>query len=144
MTDEYYMKQAIEEAKMAFEIDEVPIGCVIVLNDRIIARSFNKVEKLKDPTAHAELMAITQACNLINSKYLNEATLYVTVEPCLMCIGSIVWARIGRVVYGIGEEKSGFSSYVNNLNNPNIKVDGGVLAEECRSLMQTFFSRKRQ
>lgn len=143
MTDEYFMKIAIEEAEKAFDIDEVPVGCVIVLNGSIIAKAFNKVETLKDPTAHAEIMAITQACDMINSKYLKDAVMYVTVEPCMMCIGAIVWSKISRVVYGISDEKSGFSSCVHSFPNSSLKVDGGVLSEDCKILMQTFFSSKR-
>lgn len=143
MTDEYYMKLAIEQATMAFDNDEVPIGCVVVLKDRVIAKSFNCVEKLKDSTAHAEIMAITQACNTINSKYLKDATLYVTIEPCIMCMGAIIWSKIGRVVYGAKEEKSGYSSFLDRIPNGNIEIKGGVLSDECRHLIKKFFSSKR-
>src|SRR5215207_9610486 len=108
MDDEYYMKQALAQAQKAFEEDEVPVGAVIVLNNKIISRGYNQVEKLNDSTAHAEIIALTSAFNLLGSKYLPEATLYVTIEPCLMCSGAIYWSKLGKLVYGADDEKNGY------------------------------------
>src|SRR6185503_16251400 len=108
MTDKYYMTQALKEAKRAFTEDEVPIGAVVVMNEKVIARGYNMTEKLNDPTAHAEMIALTSAFNLLGSKYLPEAILYVTVEPCLMCAGAMNWSKIGKIVYGADDEKNGY------------------------------------
>lgn len=145
MTDEQYMKQALREAQKAFEDDEVPVGAVIVMNDRIIARGYNQVEKLNDSTAHAEIIALTAAFNFLGSKYLPEASLYVTVEPCVMCSGALYWSKIGRVVYGAPDIKNGYrhTTGANSPFHPKTVVSGGLLAEECAQLMKDFFSSKR-
>lgn len=145
MKDEHYMKQALREAQKAFEEDEVPVGAVIVMNDRIIARGYNQVEKLNDSTAHAEIIALTAAFNFLGSKYLPEATMYVTVEPCVMCSGALYWSKIGRVVYGTADEKNGYRHTTGNNSpfHPKTVVESGVMAEECAMLMKDFFRSKR-
>ena len=108
MTDEYYMMLALKEARKAFDEDEVPVGAIIVMNEKVIARGYNQVEKLNDPTAHAEIIALTSAFNFLGAKYLPDATIYISVEPCLMCAGALYWSKIGRIVYGASDEKNGF------------------------------------
>ncbi|MBC7935991.1 MAG: nucleoside deaminase [Rhizobacter sp.] len=145
MTDEYYMQQALKEAQKAFEKDEVPIGAIVVMQDRIIARAFNQVEMLNDSTAHAEILALTTAYNFLGSKYLPEATLYVTVEPCLMCSGALYWSKIGRIVFGALDDKNSYrrSTGDNNPFHPKTVITGSVLGEECAVLMKDFFKSKR-
>jgi tRNA(adenine34) deaminase len=143
MTDEFYMREAIREAKQAFEIDEVPIGCVIVWQDRIIARAHNLTEQLQDFTAHAEMQAFTSAADYLNNKYLNECTLYVTMEPCLMCSGAAFWTQLGRIVFGAFDYKRGISSISERILHPSTKVIGGILEPECAALLSDFFRRKR-
>ena len=142
-TDEYYMKMALQEAEAALEKDEVPIGCIIVSNNRIIARAHNLTETLNDVTAHAEMQAFTSASQTLGGKYLKECTLYVTVEPCVMCAGASYWTQIGKLVYGAPEPKRGFLSKSNHLLHPRTILKGGVLAEECSELMKRFFLNKR-
>lgn len=141
--DEEYMKKALWEAQCAFKADEIPIGAVIVCKDRIISRAHNLTEMLCDVTAHAEMQAITSGANLLGGKYLTDCTLYVTVEPCVMCAGAIGWAQISRVVYGAKDEKRGYTRYAPDALHPKTTVTSGVLEEECRTLMQQFFKRKR-
>ena len=145
MTDEYYMTQALKEARKAFDADEVPVGAIVVLNEKIIARGHNMVEKLNDPTAHAEMIALTSAFNLLGSKYLPDATLYVTVEPCTMCAGAVYWSKIGKIVYGAEDEKNGYKKTVgsNWPFHPKTELIRGVLKEECAQLMKDFFKTKR-
>lgn len=143
MTDNDYMKQALAEAQKAFDKDEVPIGAVIVCKGRIIARAHNLTETLNDVTAHAEMQAITAAANNIGGKYLNDCTLYVTVEPCPMCAGAIAWAQMGKVVYGATDEKRGYKRLAPNVMHPKTEVTEGTCAEECAALMKRFFSGKR-
>lgn len=145
MTDEYFMMQALKEAKKAFEDDEVPIGAVVVVNEKIIARGHNMVEKLNDPTAHAEMIALTSAFNLIGAKYLPDATLYVTIEPCFMCAGAIYWSKISKVVYGADDEKNGYkrTAGTNWPFHPKTELVRGVLQEQCIRLMKEFFQSKR-
>ena len=145
MTHEYYMMQAIKEAKKAFEDGEVPVGVVVVMNEKIVARGHNMVEKLNDPTAHAEMIAITSAFNLLGSKYLPEATLYVTVEPCLMCAGAIYWSRISKIVYGADDEKNGYKKTAgsNWPFHPKTELIRGVLKDDCAKLIKDFFKNKR-
>ena len=142
-TDEYFMKEALKEAKQAFEEDEVPIGAVVVCNDRIIARAHNLTERLNDVTAHAEMQAFTSATNYLGGKYLEECTLYVTIEPCVMCAGASYWARIGKIVYGAGDEKRGYTKIGKNLLHPTTKVISGILENECGALMKDYFKMKR-
>ena len=145
MTDEYYMMQAIKEARKAFEDDEIPIGAVVVMNEKVIARGHNMTERLNDPTAHAEMIALTSAFNLLGSKYLPEATLYVTVEPCLMCAGALYWSKIGRIVWGADDEKNGHKriTAANWPFHPKTQIIHGVLKEDCAKLMKDFFKSKR-
>lgn len=145
MDDEHYMRQALVQAQIAFDEDEVPVGAVVVLQDRIIARGYNQVEKLNDPTAHAEILALTAAFNYLGSKYLPEASLYVTVEPCLMCAGALYWSKIGRVVYGASDEKNGYLHVTGERSpfHPKTLLVRGVLAGDCAALMKTFFRQKR-
>jgi tRNA(adenine34) deaminase len=145
MTDEHYMKIAIAEAQKAFDKDEVPIGAVVVLQDKIIARAHNQVEMLNDSTAHAEILALTTAYQFLGSKYLPEATLYVTVEPCLMCSGALYWSKIGRIVFGAYDEKNSYrrSTGSNNPFHPKTEIVGGVMEEDCAGLMKEFFKRLR-
>ena len=145
MTDEHYMKLAIAEAQKAFDKDEVPIGAVVVLQDKIIARAHNQVEMLNDSTAHAEILALTTAYQFLGSKYLPEATLYVTVEPCLMCSGALYWSKIGRIVFGAYDEKNSYrrSTGTNNPFHPKTEIVGGMMEEDCAGLMKAFFKRLR-
>ncbi len=145
LNDEYYMQQALREAEKAFEADEVPIGAVIVINQKIIARAYNMTEQLNDSTAHAEILALTSAYNFLGSKYLPGASLYVTVEPCLMCVGAMYWSKLARVVWGADDEKNGYR-HITQFNfpfHPKTKITMNVLKEQCAALMQTFFQRKR-
>ena len=141
--DEKYMRLALEEAKMAFNEEEVPVGAVIVAGDRVVGRGHNLVETLTDVTAHAEIQAITAASSTIGGKYLNDCALYVTVEPCPMCAGALAWSQIGRIVYGVSDPKRGFSTISDNMLHPRTVVTSGVLAEECEALMKNFFAKLR-
>ena len=142
-SDERFMRRALDEAKMAVDESEIPIGAIIVCRGRIIARAHNQTEVLHDVTAHAEMLAITAAANELGGKYLTDCTLYVTVEPCPMCAGAIGWAQIPRIVYGASDEKRGFRTYAPNVLHPKAEAIGGVLEEECRTLMQEAFKGKR-
>ena len=141
--DEKYMRLALEEAKLALEADEVPIGAIIVAGGRIVGRGHNLVETLTDVTAHAEIQAITAASSTIGGKYLNDCTLYVTVEPCPMCAGALAWSQIGRIVYGASDPKRGFSTISDNMLHPRTVVVAGVLRDECEALMKNFFAKLR-
>ena len=141
--DNFYMKQALHEAQRAFERGEVPVGAVVVCRDRIIARSHNLTETLNDVTAHAEMQAITAATEYLGGKYLTDCTLYVTVEPCIMCAGALGWSQIPRVVYGAADEKRGFRRFAPQALHPRCEVVSGVLEDECATLMKTFFQLKR-
>lgn len=141
--DEKYMREALAEAEAAAAEDEVPIGAVITCRGRIIAKGHNMVERLKDPTAHAEMIAITAATEAVGSKYLNDCTLYVTVEPCPMCAAALAWAQIGRIVYGTLDPKRGYSMFTPSLLHPKTETEAGVLAEECGGLVSDFFKKKR-
>ena len=141
--DEYYMQRALDEARMALNEGEIPIGAVVVCRDRIIARAHNLTETLTDVTAHAEMQVITAAANMLGGKYLTDCTLYVTVEPCVMCAGAIGWAQIPRIVYGCKDEKRGYELYAPRAMHPRSTTVGGILEEECRQLMKEFFLSKR-
>lgn len=140
--DAYYMKKALQEAEAAFDKDEIPVGAVIVIKDRIIARAHNLTELLNDVTAHAEMQAITAAANFLGGKYLQDCTLYVTLEPCQMCAGALYWSQISKIVYGASDEKRGCKVMGTQLHPKTIMV-GGVLEEECSQLMKRFFIQKR-
>lgn len=145
MTDEQYMRQALKEAQKAFDAGEVPVGAVVVMNNQIIARAHNQVELLNDSTAHAEVLALTTAYNFLGSKYLPEATLYVTLEPCLMCSGALYWSKIGKIVFGAADDKNSYrrSTGTNNPFHPKTILEGGILQNECAQLMKDFFKDKR-
>ncbi len=142
-TDQQMMRLAIRQARIAYESDEVPIGAVIAIGEHILAQSHNQVELLKDPTAHAEMLAITQATATLGGKYLSQATLYVTVEPCPMCMGALRWAQIGRIIYGTEDPKCGYKSYTNDLPHRKTIIMGGLCEEECSTLMVSYFRQKR-
>ena len=142
-TDEKFMREAMKEAEMAAYEDEVPIGAVVVCRGRIIGKGHNMTEKLHDATAHAEMIAITAATEALGGKYLNDCTLYVTVEPCPMCAGALNWSQIGRIVYGAPDPKRGYSLFSPSLLHPKTEVTGGVLEQECGVLVRDFFMAKR-
>lgn len=137
------MRRALQEAELAYHEGEIPVGAVVVSQNRIIARAHNLTETLTDVTAHAEMQAITAAANLLGGKYLNECTLYVTIEPCVMCAGALGWSQIGKVVYGASDEKRGFHKYAPAAFHPKTEVFSGVLENECAQLMKEFFQKKR-
>jgi tRNA(adenine34) deaminase len=145
MTEEYFMKMALEEAEKAFAEGEVPVGAVVVVGNKIIARGYNMVEKLGDPTAHAEIIALTSAFNALGAKYLPDATIYITVEPCLMCAGALHWSKINRIVWGASDSKNGHQVYTEDRNPFHVKTQilTGLLAEESAQLMKDFFKSKR-
>lgn len=143
MTDEQYMKQALQEAHKAFSEGEVPIGAIIVCRGQVIARGHNLTERLHDVTAHAEMQAITAATEYLGGKYLTDCSLYVTVEPCIMCAGALGWSQIPRIVYGAGDDKRGFRRFAPQALHPRCEVVSGVLEEECATLMKSFFQKKR-
>lgn len=143
MTDADYMKKALEQAKLAEQRDEVPIGAIVVCKDRIIARAYNLTETLIDVTAHAEMQAITAAASHLGGKYLDECTLYVTVEPCPMCAGAIGWSQLGRLVYGADDPKRGFTRFAPQVLHPKTQVTTGVLSDECSTIVKNFFKNKR-
>lgn len=143
--DRHFMKVAIDEARRAYEEDEVPIGAVVVSKGRIIGRGHNLTEKLNDVTAHAEMQAITAAANYLGGKYLDDCTLYVTVEPCIMCAGAIGWSQLKRIVYGAPDTKRGFTTFTSRTPfHPKSVIVSGVMEEECAEIMRSFFSRKRK
>jgi len=142
-TDEYFMKEALKEAQKAFDADEVPVGAVIVCKDQIIARAHNLSERLTDATAHAEMQAFTAASNYIGAKFLEECTLYVTIEPCAMCAGASYWTRIGKIVFGAPDPKKGFSTIDPDILHPKTKLKSGLMEKECSGLMTSYFKMKR-
>jgi tRNA(adenine34) deaminase len=145
MNDAYFMQQALTEARTAFEEGEIPIGAIVTVNDKIIARGRNMTERLKDPTAHAEMLALTSACNFLGGKYLQEATLYVTIEPCLMCAGALYWSKIGRIVWGAADVKNGYKHTTSDRSpfHPKTSLTSGILEADCAALMQEFFRERR-
>jgi len=142
-TDEYFMNQALLEARKAFEEDEAPVGAVVVCNNQIIARAHNQTERLGDVTAHAEILAITAASEFLGSKYLDECTLFVTIEPCVMCAGALAWAQLGKLVYGAPDEKRGYMRFGNGLLHPKTKIAFGIMEQECSDLIKRFFKKRR-
>ncbi|HVF82509.1 MAG TPA: nucleoside deaminase [Flavisolibacter sp.] len=145
MNDEQFMSQALRQAQLAFDADEVPVGAVVVIDAKIISRGYNQVEKLVDPTAHAEIIALTSAFNFLGSKYLPDATIYITVEPCLMCAGALYWSKIGRIVYGASDEKNGYLHITKDTSpfHPKTNLATGILKDECAFLIKSFFQQKR-
>ena len=142
-SDDHFMKKAIQEAEIAAKAGEVPVGAIIVCNNVVIAKAHNQVEKLQDITAHAEILAITAASNYLGSKFLEECSLFVTLEPCVMCAGAIKWARLGRVIYGASDDKAGFMNYGKELLHPKTKLEFGIQNEECGALLKSFFKLRR-
>lgn len=145
MTEEYFMQQALKEAQKAYDDGEVPVGAVVVMGDRIIARGHNQVERLNDPTAHAEMIALTSAFNYLGSKYLPDASLYVTVEPCLMCAGALYWSKVSKIIWGADDEKNGHKRITEPHwpFHPKTEVVKGILKPECTELMKRFFRERR-
>ena len=141
--NEYFMKQALKEAEKAYNLDEVPVGAVIVYNNKIISRAHNYMQALNDATAHAEMQAITMASDFIGGKYLHDCTLYVTLEPCVMCAGASFWSKITKIVFGAKDEKNGFLNAAPNIFNNKIQIESGILGDECRQLLLDFFTNKR-
>ena len=142
--DTYFMRKALDEARVAFDMDEIPVGAVVVCQNRIIAGAHNLTERLCDVTAHAEMQAITAAANSLGGKYLTDCTLYVTLEPCVMCVGAIGWAQIGRVVFGAADDKRGYRQFAPEALHPKTEVTSGVLADACSALLREFFAKKRK
>ncbi len=143
-SDDYFMNEALKEARKAFQAHEVPVGAVVVANNKIIARAHNYTERLNDVTAHAEMQAITSAANYIGGKYLNDCTLYVTLEPCIMCAGALHWTHITKIVYGASDEKRGYTQIGRNVLHPKTLVSKGILGHECSVLLKDFFQTKRK
>ena len=143
-SDEYFMKEALKEARIAYEKDEVPVGAVVVYNQQIIARGHNLTETLNDVTAHAEMQAYTAAANYIGGKYLHECTLYVTLEPCVMCAGASYWTQIGKIIYGAKDIKRGYTRLKTSILHPITQVENGILELDCAQLLQSFFANKRK
>ncbi len=141
--DERYMRMALQEAKAAFEAGEIPVGAVVVCKDRVVARTHNLTERLGDVTAHAEMQAITAAAATLGGKYLTDCTLYVTLEPCVMCAGAIGWSQLPRLVFGASDDKRGYRRFAPDALHPKTEVESGVLADECAALMKDFFSKRR-
>jgi tRNA(adenine34) deaminase len=143
--DVFFMSHALKQAQDAYDEGEVPIGAVIVINHKVIARAYNQVEKLNDPTAHAEILAITSACTFLGAKYLPDAILYVTIEPCHMCAGALYWSKLQRIVFGAKDVKQGYKSFYGSKNpfHPKTVVTGNVLAEDCANLVKRFFKERR-
>ncbi len=144
-SDEFYMQQAMNEAQKAYDADEVPVGAVVVVQDKIIARGHNQVELLNDATAHAEILALTSAFSYMGAKYLPDATLYVTLEPCLMCAGALYWSKIGRIVFGAYDQKNGYRHFTHETSpfHPKTTLVGGVMEADCSFIIQSFFRSKR-
>ena len=142
-SDTHFMKQALLEAERSFSEDEIPVGAVVVCRNRIIARAHNQTELLNDVTAHAEMLAITAAANSLGSKYLDECTLFVTLEPCPMCAGAMAWSQLGRLVYGASDDKRGFMKFGKTLLHPKTTVEYGIMMKECSEIMTRFFQNKR-
>ena len=142
-SDEHYMKLALAEAQKAFDLDEIPVGAVIVCNNRIVARAHNLTERLNDVTAHAEMQAFTAAAETLGGKYLDQCTLYVTLEPCIMCAGASFWAHIGRIVFGAYDEKRGYHRVNPSILHPKTEVVGGIMEHDCADLIRIFFQQKR-
>lgn len=143
-THSEWMEEAYKLAELALEQGEVPIGAIVVSNQQIIGKGYNQTERLKDATAHAEMIAITAAANFLNSKYLKETTLYVTMEPCLMCGGALYWSQVGKIVYGAIDKEKGCLSTKKNLFSSKIKIEGGILADKCSAIVHNFFKSKRK
>ena len=143
LSDAFFMKQALAEAQNAYDEGEIPVGAVVVCDDRVIARAHNQTERLNDVTAHAEIVALTAAADYLGSKYLDECTLYVTLEPCVMCAGALAWAQLGRLVYAASDDKRGFMRFGKELLHPKTKLELGIMQDDCGDLIKRFFKEKR-
>ena len=143
LSDDFFMKQALAEAHKAYEEGEIPVGAVVVCDNRVIARAHNQTERLNDVTAHAEIVALTAAADYLGSKYLDECTLYVTLEPCVMCAGALAWAQLGRLVYAASDDKRGFMRFGKELLHPKTKLELGIMQDDCGELIKRFFKEKR-
>lgn len=143
LSDDYFMKQALTEAEKAYDECEIPVGAVVVCDNRIIARAHNQTERLNDVTAHAEIVALTAAADYLGSKYLNECTIYVTLEPCPMCAGALAWAQLGRLVYAASDDKRGFMKFGKEMLHPKTKLELGIMQDECADLIKRFFKERR-
>ncbi len=143
LSDDFFMKQALAEAHKAYEEGEIPVGAVVVCDNRVIARAHNQTERLNDVTAHAEIVALTAAADYLGSKYLDECTLYVTLEPCVMCAGALAWAQLGRLVYAASDDKRGFMRFGKELLHPKTKLELGIMQDDCGDLIKRFFKEKR-
>ncbi len=142
-SDEYFMKEALKQAQISFEQNEIPVGCVVVCNNRIVAKAYNQIEKLIDSTAHAEMIALTSAFNYLGAKYLTDCTLYVTLEPCIMCAGAIQWAQLGKLVYGASDPKRGFTRVSKNILHPKTEIISGIMSKESKQIIDNFFIKLR-
>ena len=142
-TDEHFMKEALKEAQKAYDMDEIPVGAVVVCQNQIIARAHNMTERLNDVTAHAEMQAITSAANYLGGKYLDECSIYITLEPCVMCAGALKWAQVGKLVFGAFDQNKGFTTVDKSILHPKTESFGGVMNEECAAILKDFFSAKR-
>lgn len=142
-TDEYYMKEALKQAQFSFEQNEIPVGCVVVCNNRIVAKAYNQIEKLNDSTAHAEMIALTSAFNYLGAKYLTDCALYVTLEPCVMCAGAIQWAQVGKLVYGASDPQKGYTRIGENILHPKTEIISNILSRECKQIIDKFFIKLR-
>ena len=143
LSDDFFMKQALAEAHKAYDEGEIPVGAVVVCDNRVIARAHNQTERLNDVTAHAEIVALTAAADYLGSKYLDECTLYVTLEPCVMCAGALAWAQLGRLVYAASDDKRGFMRFGKELLHPKTKLELGIMQDDCGDLIKRFFKEKR-
>ncbi|PWK22975.1 tRNA(adenine34) deaminase [Arcicella aurantiaca] len=142
-SDEYFMQLALQQAENAFDEEEIPVGAIVVCQNQIIAKGYNQTEKLKDVTAHAEMLALTAASQKLGAKYLKDCTLYVTLEPCVMCAGAIFWSQIGRIVWGASDEKRGFQKIQSKILHPKTQISFGILQEDCEEILKRFFARLR-
>lgn len=142
-SDEYYMKEALKQARISFEQNEIPVGCVVVCNNRIVAKAYNQIEKLNDSTAHAEMIALTSAFNYLGAKYLTDCTLYVTLEPCIMCAGAIQLAQVGKLVYGASDPHKGYTRIGKNILHPKTEIISNILSRECKQIIDKFFIQIR-
>ena len=142
--DNHFMKKALDEARIASEMGEIPVGAIVVSKNQIIAKAHNHTQRFSDVTAHAEILAITTAAEFLGNKYLKECTLYVTLEPCIMCAGALKWSQISRIVYGASDDREGFMRYGKELLHPSTKIEMGLLEEECTHLLKSFFAKKRE
>lgn len=143
LNDEFFMKEALKEAEKAYDSGEVPVGAVVVAHQRVIARGYNQTEQLTDVTAHAEIIALTAASSFLQSKYLNDCTLYVTLEPCLMCAGALRWAQLGKLIYGAADDKNGFMTLGKNILHPKTSLEYGIMESECVQMLRAFFAARR-